>query len=115
MEANGEIAIMLGHVPPGDNTCLEQWSTRYRAIMDRYQNLIRFSLFGHVHKEMHNTVKSMKTGKSVGVHIWTGALTPYSALPAYPNFRKIIVDAETMLPLKLETWFIDIEAEQPEF
>jgi len=29
MEANGEVAILLGHVPPGSNSCLEQWSKRY--------------------------------------------------------------------------------------
>jgi hypothetical protein len=114
MEANGEIAIVLGHHPPGCNACLDQWSKRYQAISDRFQNVIRFSLFGHVHKEMHNVIKS-QSGKSIGINIWTGATTPYSDLPAYPNFRRIIVDAETMLPIKLESWAIDIEQENPEF
>ena len=115
MEANGEIGILLGHVPPGSNSCLETWSKRYQALMDRFQNVIRFRLFGHVHKEIHNVSKSVDSGKSIGVDIWTGAMTPYADLPAYPNFRRIIVDAETMLPVKLETWAIDIEAENPEF
>jgi sphingomyelin phosphodiesterase len=51
MEANGEVGILLGHVPPGSNSCLEQWATRYQALMDRFQNVIRFQIFGHVHKE----------------------------------------------------------------
>lgn len=59
MEANGEIGILLGHVPPGSNSCLENWSKRYQALMDRFQNVVRFNLFGHVHKEIHNTIRAV--------------------------------------------------------
>lgn len=36
MESNGEIAIILAHVPPASHGCLYQWSQRYRALMDRF-------------------------------------------------------------------------------
>jgi len=29
--------------------------------------LIRFSIFGHVHEETHNTVKAVQSGKPIGV------------------------------------------------
>lgn len=35
-EAKGEIAIILGHVPPGDGDCLYNWALRYRSIADRF-------------------------------------------------------------------------------
>jgi hypothetical protein len=39
MERNGEIAIVIGHVPPGapgDDACLYEWAVRYRALMERF-------------------------------------------------------------------------------
>ena len=42
-------------------------------------------------------------------------MTPYSDFPAYPSFRRLIVDAETMLPIKVETWAIDITQDNPDF
>lgn len=41
MEANGEIAILAAHVPPSKNDCGYNWSVRYRALMVRYQHIIR--------------------------------------------------------------------------
>jgi hypothetical protein len=36
MEANKEIAILAGHIPPSKYDCNYQWSVRYRALMVRY-------------------------------------------------------------------------------
>ena len=36
MEKDGEIGIIISHVPPGGSACLYQWSIRYRAILDRF-------------------------------------------------------------------------------
>lgn len=49
IEANGEVAIILAHIPPGDSSCLYNYAIRYKAIMDRFQHVVRFSVFGHVH------------------------------------------------------------------
>lgn len=35
MEANGENAIIYGHVPPGDD-CMYNWAIRFKALMERY-------------------------------------------------------------------------------
>lgn len=113
MEANGQIAILIGHHPPGDSSCMYQWSSRFRALMERFQNVVRFSFFGHVHTEQHNVIKSFSTGKSVGINYWTGSMTTYS--DTYPSFRHFVVDKETLLPLRVETYRMDVEAENPEF
>jgi hypothetical protein len=67
MEKNGEIAIVISHIPVSDNTCLDAWASRYKAIADRYQHIIRYSIYGHVHKEMHNLARSVYNDKPIGV------------------------------------------------
>lgn len=113
MEANGQIAILVGHVPPGSDSCLYQWAERYRALMDRYQNIIRLSFFGHIHTEEHNGIRAINSDKSVGLNFWTGSMTTFSF--KYPSFRRFIVDADTMVPLKIETYKMEVDAADPEF
>lgn len=36
MQENGEVAILIGHHPPGYDDCLSQWAMRLAAIMERY-------------------------------------------------------------------------------
>lgn len=113
MEANGEIAILIGHHPPASESSLYQWGTRFRILMDRFQNVVRLSFFGHVHTEEHNVIKSYANNKSVGLNFWSGAMTTYSN--SYPSFRRFILDAQTMLPIQIETYRFDPTAENPEF
>jgi len=113
MEKNGEIAILIGHHPPASEAGLYEWGARFRILMDRYQQIVRLNFFGHVHSEEHNVIKSWEDNQTVGLHLWSGAMTTYSS--AYPSFRRMIVDAQTMLPLQIETWRLDVLAENPDF
>jgi len=36
MEENGEIAILIGHVPPASESSLFEWSARYTVLMERF-------------------------------------------------------------------------------
>ena len=36
MQENGEIAILIGHVPIGSYDCLSEWSKRLNALLERY-------------------------------------------------------------------------------
>lgn len=85
--------------------------------MERYQDVIRLSFFGHVHEEMFSSVRAFESKKSIGVHHWTGSITTFSErqVPAYPSFRNFILDEETMLPIKIETYSMNITREVPEF
>jgi len=47
IEEAGGVAILMAHIPPTD--CLHEWGARFRALMDRYQHVVRFSTFGHTH------------------------------------------------------------------
>lgn len=62
-------------------------------------------------------MRAMGSDKSIHVNHWTASMTTYSEknTPAYPSFRRFIVDEATMLPVKIETYIMDIEKEDPEF
>ena len=82
--------------------------------MERYQDVIRVSFFGHVHEEMFSSVKAWGDNtKSIGVNHWSAAVTTYSErfVPSYPSFRRFVLDEETMLPVKIETYSLRIDAE----
>lgn len=50
LEEVGGAAILLSHVPNLDE-CNRQYGRRYHAIMDRFQHVIRWGIYAHVHKE----------------------------------------------------------------
>lgn len=56
LEAIGGSAVFISHIPPMN--CLHPWGARFRAITERYQHVIKFSLYGHTHKEMFEVVRS---------------------------------------------------------
>ena len=99
MEANGEIAILIGHHPPASEAALFEWGTRFRILMDRFQQIVRLSFFGHVHTEEHNVIKSWDNNVSVGLNFWSGAMTTYS--DSYLSFRRFILDELTMLTIEI--------------
>jgi len=45
-------AIIFSHVPNLDE-CNRQYGRRYHAIMDKYQTVIRFGVYGHIHQEQY--------------------------------------------------------------
>ena len=51
VEAQNGLAIMLGHYTPVN--CQHEFGVRFRALMERFQNVIRFGLTGHTHLESY--------------------------------------------------------------
>jgi len=49
IEAQNGLAIMIAHIDPND--CQHQFGIRLKALMERYQNIVRFGIMGHTHKE----------------------------------------------------------------
>ena len=111
IERRGEYAIVISHIPTGEHSCLYNWAIRYRAIADRFQHLIRFSIYGHVHFEQHNIVRQFSDNAPVGIQYWTGASTSHYMVN--PTFRVFELDIDTMLPLKVHTYKIDLRQENP--
>lgn len=41
MQTRGEKAIIIGHVPPADTTCVYNWAARFTTLVERYQDVVR--------------------------------------------------------------------------
>ena len=107
MEQNGEVAIIFGHIPPGESDCTSTISARMRALFDRFQHVIRLNLFGHTHIEEFSVVRAIDDKKPVGVIHISPSFTPHTDIN--PSLRVVTVDAETKLPIKLETYSMNLE------
>jgi len=93
-ENNNLTVFIQGHIPPGSFNCDPQWSARYRALVDRFTNIIRGQFYGHNHNDQFEVVRSYNNDSSpVGVIYIAPSLTTYSKLN--PSFRIFEVDSET--------------------
>lgn len=106
MEKDGEIAIFIGHMSPGTSDCMSEISSRLRSLFDRFQHIIRLNLFGHTHQEEFEVIRAFEDGKPIGVNHLAASMTTFTGMN--PSFRVITLDAETMLPLKMETHALNI-------
>ncbi|CDW75116.1 saposin b domain-containing protein [Stylonychia lemnae] len=104
-ETNGQVAIMFGHIPPSGKDCMNGWSSRFKAITDRFQHIIRLTAYGHKHKEMVNLARSVAGDLPIGVHFSTSSVTPYGGV--------FEVDNQYFVPLKATTHYMDINAANP--
>lgn len=103
----------MAHIPPASGECQYSWALRYKALIDRYQHVIRLSLYGHMHSEFHNIARSIENDKPIGISYWTSSVTPY--FEVNPSFRVFEVDKETMLPLKVHTYVLYINETEPQW
>ncbi|CAI2362134.1 unnamed protein product [Moneuplotes crassus] len=106
MEKSGEKAFIIGHVQPGGGTCLNAWSERYRALMERYQHLILSNFFGHTHSEQISLITDTKNQSAIHVYHAPGSLTTYSS--HNPQFRILDIDYATGYPVKAHKYFFNI-------
>jgi sphingomyelin phosphodiesterase len=86
---------------------------RYIALLDRFQHIIRFSVYGHVHHEHFGTVRGFNTGNPVGINYWAGSVSTWVSIN--PSFRVFEVDVETLVPVKAHTYVLNIQDENPEW
>ena len=106
MEKDGEVAILIGHHPPGNFDCTYPFAARLRALYDRFQHIIRLSLFGHTHYEEFEVVRAIEDNKPIATLHISSSFTPYKN--QNPSFRVITLDVETKLPIKIETYTMDL-------
>jgi hypothetical protein len=104
LEAFNGQAIIVTHIPYYE--CIHPYGVRLRAILERYQNVIRFSLSGHTHNEEFEVIRSLSDNKNIGINFIAGSLTTYTNFN--PAFTVIELDAEYMLPLNFETYYFNL-------
>ena len=77
-EANGEVAYIIGHIPPGDVFALSQWSKRFVGLVNRFTNIIRGQFYGHTHYDEFKNIKSHRDDEISAGTVWAvGSLTSY--------------------------------------
>jgi len=74
--------------------------------MDRYQHIIRFSMFGHTHDEEIFLTMGMETKKPIGFDFIAGSGTPDGS--HNPAFTVIDFDKEYMIPLNIHTYAMNL-------
>ena len=100
LEQDNGMAIIIGHVPPIFKQCNHGWGVRYQALVERYQHVIRFGLFGHDHKESIQIVTSPKNSrKRIGLNFLGGSATSYWKLN--PSFNVFTIDDQLMIPTSI--------------
>lgn len=107
MDAKGEKAILLGHIPT--HGCLRAWGSRFQALADRYQHIIRFGLFGHSHDEtffLTRSVGAMNESRPLAFNSILAPTTTYQG--KNPSFAVYDIDEETMLITDITTYFFNI-------
>ena len=107
LEAVNGSAILITHIPTNGD-CLHGWGHRFRGLMERYQNVVRFGLFGHTHDEAISIIKSISGNQeNIGINFIAGSLTSYT--DKNPSFTVIEIDEEFMVPINFKTYYYNIE------
>lgn len=104
LEKDGGFAYMIGHIPVSG--CLHQFGVRYKALMERYQHIVRFSSFGHSHDENFYITRAFNSSEAIGVNLISGSGT--SGGNRNPAFTVIDWDKEYMVPVNIHTYFMNL-------
>lgn len=76
-EAQGGLAFLISHYTP--QQCQHQFGARYRALMERFQNVVRFTMHGHTHTSYYEVVQSYSNpGTPVMLANVGGSVTTYT-------------------------------------
>lgn len=103
---DSEIVHILGHVPSNDPYCYKGWTKSYRAIVNKFQNVIASQFNGHSHVDEFNLYYSEDNTTPIST-AWNGAsATTFAYLN--PNYRVYYADSETHEILDFETWIYNL-------
>lgn len=96
----------MSHINPDEST--HEWSTLFRALLERYQHIVRLSLFGHTHTDEFKLAMSYSSElRPVGITTICGSVTTWGGVN--PSFCVYEIDEETMIPIQRLTYSFDLE------
>jgi hypothetical protein len=77
IEKNQGLAIVSFHITPDDG-CNHEFAVRYKAILDRYQHIIRMNLMAHTHTDLFKVAMSYSNPvMPVGILTVCGSVTTW--------------------------------------
>jgi len=106
-EKKNQGVFIMGHIPSGDFTCYSEWSSRYRALIDRFSNIVRGQFFGHTHSDEFQIVRSYLDNSPAAVTWIAPSMTTYAI--HHPSFRIFEIDSETNIPVNYYQYRLDID------
>lgn len=106
-EQSGVVVWIIGHVPPSYQDCVKEWSLRYSALIERYQHLIRFTTFGHIHTEEFSITRSLSSNRPITVEYISGNFGTFDKMN--PTARLYKFHSEKHIPVDFDVYEFDIE------
>jgi hypothetical protein len=104
IEKDEGFAMIIAHIP--SMSCLHEFGFRYKALMERYQHLIRFQTFGHTHDEDFYVTQSIEDPMPIGWSFVAGSATTNE--DNNPSFTVTDFDAEFMVPTNVHVYYMNM-------
>jgi hypothetical protein len=98
----------VGHIPPSYRDCNAKWALRYNALIERFQHVVRFQTFGHIHPEEFSVTRSLSSNKPIGVEFIAGNAGTFDFMD--PSLRLYQMDLKSHVPREFSVYRTDIEA-----
>lgn len=98
--SEGKTMIIAGGLNPGSSECNRQWSHRYSALMDAFQDIVRLQVFGGNSMETFDVFRNLENATPVGVATTSA---PFNGYSKDLSGRVIEVDLASNFPIKIET------------
>jgi hypothetical protein len=105
VEAENGFVHIIAHIQAYN--CLHQFGLRYKALVDRFQHVIRFQTFGHSHDQFFYITRSLENEpKPIGWSLISGSGTSDGYLN--PCFVVVEWDEEYMVPTNVFTYIMNV-------
>ncbi len=102
-----ETVIIIAQIPSQDSDCLHSWSVRMKALVERYEHVVRLQFYGHSHDERWHMNRGFEDGHPIGIQFGTASLGTRGG--KNPGFRIFELDAETLLPVEITRYWMKLD------
>ncbi|KAF9167264.1 hypothetical protein DFQ26_005223 [Actinomortierella ambigua] len=110
-EDAGERVWIIGHIAPGLTDCLENWSSQYHQVIQRYSpHVVAEQFFGHTHNDEFELFYNSNTKNAANAisTAWIGpSASPFTDLN--PGFRLYKVDTKTWNVYDSSTYIANLQ------
>ena len=106
-EKDGEYIYLIDHFPLNSNFQLTECAQRLRALLDRFDYLVRGYFSGHTHLDDISPVKTYFEPKPIiNINYIAPPVTPYPG--RNPSFRQFIIDSNTKNLIDYEQYRLNL-------
>eukprot|EP01113_Clastostelium_recurvatum_P017164 TRINITY_DN2008_c0_g1_i10.p1 TRINITY_DN2008_c0_g1~~TRINITY_DN2008_c0_g1_i10.p1 ORF type:complete len:465 (+),score=115.77 TRINITY_DN2008_c0_g1_i10:66-1397(+) len=107
-EDNKEKVFILGHIPPGNTDCLQDWSNLFHQIVNRYEDIIMGQFYGHTHDDsfevFYTTENSVK--RATNLAFVAPSVTTYQN--KNPSYRLYTYDVASKVISDVDTYHVNL-------